>query len=99
MVRMFSFAEGDRKYQCRVEGPTAGRKEAWWWFEVSGDPQRYAPFQAAPGDTEASVRSRIVAYYENMLVRRAQPATSWHNRGRPANSAAATPTTGDGTPS
>jgi hypothetical protein len=98
MAKNFSFAEGDRKYQCRVEGPTGGRKEAWWWFEVSGDNHRYAPFQAAAGDTEASVRDRIVTYYQNMLARRLEPATSWHNRGRPTGAAAATPA-GDGTPS
>ena len=82
MTKKFSFADGDRKYTCHIEG-LAGRKEAWWWFEVSGDTHRYAPFQAARGDTEESVRDRIVAYYQNMLTRRAEPARSWHNRGQP----------------
>jgi hypothetical protein len=97
MTKKFSFAAGDRKYTCRVES-LAGRTEAWWWFEVSGDAQRYAPFQAARGDTEESVRTRIVSYYENMLVRRAEPARSWHNRGQPRPAAAATPSEGSGTP-
>ena len=97
MVKMFSFSEGDRKFQCRVEGPTSGRKEAWWWFEVSGDSHRYAPFHAASGDTEASVRARIVTYYLNMLARRLEPATSWHNRSNRPAAAATTPTAGDGT--
>jgi hypothetical protein len=98
MTKKFSFADGDRKYTCHIEG-LAGRPEAWWWFEVSGDTHRYAPFQAARGDTEASVRERIVAYYQNMLIRRAEPARSWHNRGQPRPAAAATtPTEGNGTP-
>ncbi len=99
MTRSFSFVEGDRKYQCRVERPTAGRTEAWWWFEVSGDGHRYAPFQAAPGDTDASVRARILTYYLNMLVRRSEPASSWHNRGKRVAPAGAAPVAGEGTPS
>ena len=97
MTKKFSFADGDRTYTCHVEG-LAGRTEAWWWFQVSGDSSRYAPFQAARGDTEASVRDRIVAYYQNMLARRAEPARSWHNRGQPRPAATPTPTEGNGTP-
>ncbi len=98
MTKKFSFADGDRKYTCHIEG-LPGRTEAWWWFEVSGDSHRYAPFQAARGDTEESVRDRVVAYYLNMLQRRSEPARSWHNRGQPRPAAASTtPTEGNGTP-
>jgi hypothetical protein len=99
MSKKFSFAEGDRKYQCRVEGPTGGRTETWWWFEVSGDTHRYAPFHAASGDTEASVRDRILAYYVNVLARRSEPAASWHNRGNRRPGAAVAPPASDGTSS
>jgi hypothetical protein len=95
MTRIFSFAEGDRKYQCRVERGTAGR-EAWWWFEVSGDAHRYAPFHAASGDTDASVRARIVTYYLNLLARRSEPSSSWHNRGNRRVAAGTTPVAGEG---
>jgi len=81
MTKIFSFAEGDRKYQCHVERATRGQTEPWWWFEVSGDAHRYAPFHAAAGDTDTSVRARILTYYENLLVRRSEPASSWHHRG------------------
>lgn len=99
MTKSFSFADGDRKYQCRVERGTAGRTEAWWWFEVSGDGHRYAPFHAAAGDTDASVRARILAYYLNMLARRSEPATSWHNRGNRRLAAGTAPVAGEGTSS
>jgi hypothetical protein len=99
MTRIFSFAEGDRKYQCRVERATAGRTEAWWWFEVSGDAHRYAPFHAAASDTEASVRARILTYYLNVLARRSEPASSWHNRAHRRAGAGSAPATTEGTSS
>jgi hypothetical protein len=97
MTRIFSFAEGDRKYQCHVERATAGRTEAWWWFEVSGDSHRYAPFHAAASDTEASVRTRIVTYYLNVLARRSEPAASWHNRAHRRAGTGSAPVTTEGT--
>lgn len=98
MTRIFSFVEGDRKYQCRVER-AAGRTESWWWFEVSGDKHRYAPFHAEAGDTDTSVRSRIVNYYSNLLARRSEPASSWHNRGNLRVGAGTASVGGEGTSS
>jgi hypothetical protein len=66
----FDFVDGGRSYTCRVEEGCKGREDAWWWFGVAGDNGRYAPFRADVGDTEASVRARIVAYYEGHLARR-----------------------------
>jgi hypothetical protein len=66
----FEFMDGGRKYTCHVEQATGGRSDAWWWFGVVGDKGRYAPFRAEDGDTEASVRARIVSYYEGHLERR-----------------------------
>jgi hypothetical protein len=68
----FDFADNGRTYACRVEAPRGGRAEAWWWFTVSGDDARYAPFPAAADDTQDSVRSRVVAYYEERLAREHQ---------------------------
>ena len=99
MTRIFSFAEGDRNYQCRVERGAAGRTEAWWWFNVSGDSHRYAPFHAESGDTDASVRDRIVTYYSNLLARRSEPASSWHNRGNRRAAAGTASVGGEGTSS
>lgn len=73
------FEDGGRCYSCRVEEGSNGRSDAWWWFGVSGDKGRYAPFRADVGDTEASVRSRIVAYYEGHLARR-----GWTRRDAPS---------------
>ena len=98
MTRIFSFAEGDRKYQCRVE-QAAGRTESWWWFEVSGDKHRYAPFHAEAGETDASVRDRIVTYYSNLVARRSEPASSWHHRGNRRAAAGTASVGGEGTSS
>jgi hypothetical protein len=86
MVGEIEFEEDGRTYTCRLEGPiraavarpaAADSGGPWWWFGVSGDPQRYAPFHGAADDTMASVRTRIVTYYADLLVRRATKAGGW----------------------
>ena len=90
MIGAFQFENEGRKYSCTVEGPKATRKEAWWWFSVTGDQQRYAPFQAVAGDTQASVRARIINYYTELLARRAMPYQPRHQwAGRPKSAAPA----------
>lgn len=81
-VGTFEFEEGGRLYRCCVEGERSARTGAWWWFDVSGDAQRYAPFHPEPGDTKNSVRARIVDYYNALLARRAMPPTPRHVPGR-----------------
>jgi hypothetical protein len=106
LIEGFEFIHGDRKFVCSVERPWPNSKDAWWWFTVSADERhRYAPFQAASSDTRASVRTRIVAYYENLLARRAEPPTSYWRRGAPQNAngaqgngAAAKPVAANGPP-
>jgi hypothetical protein len=66
----FEFVDGGRSYSCRVEQATGSRPDTWWWFDVAGDRGRYAPFRAEAEDTQASVRARIVSYYETHLERR-----------------------------
>ncbi len=88
LVRELDFEEGGRKYTCRLEKGRAGRPEAWWWFGVSGDAQRYAPFRAETSDTKDAIRLRITAYYGDLLARRAMPAVPRYQRGpRPASPA------------
>jgi hypothetical protein len=79
MSTAFEFEAGGRTYSCRLEEPRAARREAWWWFGVSGDAHRYAPFQATSGDTVESVQSLIVAFYANLLARRASPPAPRHH--------------------
>jgi hypothetical protein len=87
----FSFIDAGRTFTCRVEvsRPLAG--DAWWWFAVSTERhERHAPFRAEASDTPAAVRARVVAYYDDLLARRAAPSQGrWHQRGRPAAGAAA----------
>jgi len=86
----FSFVDRDRTFTCRAEARSiTSPSERWWWFQVSSEMHnRYAPFRAASGDTKRNVQSRIVAYYDDLLARRAAPATSYYRRGAPASTAA-----------
>ena len=90
MIDGFDFTHGDRTFSCSVEGAHSAPRGAWWWFRVSTDDRhRYAPFQASPKDTRASVSSRVVAYYDDLMTRRAAPAASYWRRGAPQKPAAA----------
>jgi hypothetical protein len=83
MIAVFTFDADDRTFGCRVEKGRAEDAQPWWWFSVSGDGHRYAPFQATPEDTMESVRERVLSYYRALLVRRAMPLdqrTSWKLR-------------------
>jgi hypothetical protein len=94
MIGAFTFEQGGRTYTCTSEVRKADPPGTWWWFAVSRDQQRYAPFLAVAGDTQTSVRTRIVTYYEHLLWVRAQPAVPrerFSRPGRPAGPAAPAP--------
>jgi len=82
VIEGFAFVDGDRTFTCSVEKAHALGNEPWWWFTVSTDDrQRYAPFRATTRDTQKAIRVRIVAYYDDLLARRAAPATPYWRRG------------------
>ena len=95
MKDSFEFVDsGGRKFVCSAEQMRKASPEKWWWFRVSTDEQnRYAPFRAQDGDTQPSVQARVVAYYDELLVRRAAPPVNRWQRGapKPAADAAAAP--------
>jgi hypothetical protein len=81
MHQDFVFVDHDRTFRCHVAPVHARSTDAWWWFDVSTeDHQRHAPFRAEDGDTPASVQARVVAYYNNLLERRAAPVQNRWNR-------------------
>jgi hypothetical protein len=82
VTEAFEFEYAGRTYRCHVRVPAAGLVDSWWWFEVSGDQQSYAPFRAASNDTRASVKARVVSFYTHRLARLAEPPQPRH-RGRP----------------
>ena len=108
MLKAFTFENNGRTYNCRVEEPRGSRTQAWWWFDVSEDGQRYAPFEATEDDTESAVQERVMAYYDHLLVRRAEPPQQrqhWARRTKPAvtegaaaDGAAAPASGGEGAP-
>ncbi|HVA58338.1 MAG: hypothetical protein WBQ26_10315 [Gemmatimonadaceae bacterium] len=100
MIEGFEFIDGDRTFTCSVGKAAAVGNEAWWWFTVSTDDrQRYAPFRATARDTQKAIRARIVAYYDELLVRRAAPATPYWRRGpQQTDAAKAAPVVPEPTP-
>ncbi|HEY0971062.1 MAG TPA: hypothetical protein VGE02_08855 [Gemmatimonadales bacterium] len=77
----FTFVDGDRTFTCQAEPLRPGQPETWWWFEVSTERhQRHAPFRLEPDDTRESVQARVVAFYDDLLERRAAPARKWWSR-------------------
>ena len=84
----FEFVDGGRTFTCHVEASRRAPAEAWWWFQVSTENgQRHAPFRAEATDTRRDVQTRVVAYYDNLLARRAEPAQPRWGR-RPAATSA-----------
>ena len=74
MMAGFDCTDGGRDYHCTVEERRSSLgTTTWWWFGVQGDRSRYAPFVASTEDTEMSVRSRVVAYYDDLIERRGLP--------------------------
>ena len=91
MSEAFEFEEGGRTYTCRVERNKGSMTDGWWWFVVSGDSHRYAPFPSARGDTVNSVKLRILEYHTNRLAARAAPPVQRNHWGRPRKDAGGAP--------
>ena len=80
-VARFTFEDEDRTFVCQIEGTSPLRQ--WWWFTVSGEAHRFAPFQPSAEDTVGSVQLRIMSYYRELLARRAlvlDPREAWELR-------------------
>ena len=91
MHQAFSFEDTGRVFDCHVERARARDTVVWWWFTVSSDNNRYAPFHADVGDTEDSVRSRVVAYYDALIRRRSEPRQPWRRPDKPGGTPASAP--------
>jgi hypothetical protein len=87
----FEFEDGGRKFACSAEKMRQSSPEKWWWFRVSTDEHnRYAPFRVESGDTPATVGPRVVAFYDDMLVKRNAPTVNRWQRGGQQQAAAKT---------
>lgn len=75
MISDFEFEDEGRKFTCSVETPRHAGMPPWWFFSVATEngTTRYAPFEAAPGDTKKSVQARIIKHYEEVLAIKARP--------------------------
>ena len=101
------FQDDGRTFTCEAGSSPATPGTNWWWVSISGEAQRYAAFRTQPGDTPASLRPRVLAYYAQLLADRARPRathSSWSQRrnvARPeGDGTAGTPSgTPTGTPS
>ena len=91
VLQEFSFVDRGRTFQCRVAASRVTGPDPWWWFEVSTEQhQRHAPFRADPDDTHDVVQQRMVAYYDNLLERRAAPVVKKWSRPAPQAATAST---------
>lgn len=95
-MKLMEFKDGDRVFVCRAESSPATPRTLWWWISVTGESSRYAAFHAESGDTEARLRPRILAFYQQMLADRARPPMvrqHWaQRRAAPSGAEGATPT-------
>jgi hypothetical protein len=91
MIDGFQFVHDGRTFTCSVGPMGAAHVGSWWWFRVSTDGHRYAPFHAVATDTLEGVRSRVAAYYDQLLARRAAPREHYFRRGRRPTPVPATP--------
>ena len=83
MIEAFTFEADDRIFACTIERGRAEGAQPWWWFTVSGESHRFAPFRPDTEDTVESVRERVLAYFRALLARRALPLdhrSSWELR-------------------
>jgi hypothetical protein len=87
VIGAFNFEHAGRQFRCTPEKRHIEPIGTWWWFSVSNDGQRYAPFEVASGDTQASVRARVVKYYEHLQWVRAQPPAPRQQFSRPGRPA------------
>ena len=77
------FQDDGKTFTCEAGSSPATPGTLWWWVSVSGEAQRYAAFRKEPGDTAASLRPRVLAYYAQLLADRARPRlthSSWGQR-------------------
>ena len=94
MSDSFVFVADGRTFTCSIETSAATRGEAWWWFTVTGDGQRYAAFRPSEGEAHSSVQTRIAQYYADRLERIAAPPVKRWSRGGPPGHET-TPAAGD----
>lgn len=67
------FSDGERTFTCKSASSPATPGTLWWWVSISGEAQRYAAFRAESDDTAASLRPRVLGFYEKLLADRARP--------------------------
>jgi hypothetical protein len=72
-MNQLQFEDAGRTFTCVAETSRATPDTVWWWVNVSGDGQRYAAFHKEKGDTAASLKPRIIAYYAKVLADRERP--------------------------
>jgi hypothetical protein len=82
-LNQLTFEDEGRTFTCEAAASMATPDTIWWWVKVSGDGQRYAAFHKAKSDTAASVKTRMIAYYEKVLADRARPPLPRPQFGRP----------------
>lgn len=84
------FSSDGLTYTCQREASIATPDVTWWWVKVAGDAQRYAAFRSEKGETQATLKTRVIKYYAEVLAIAARPRITrppW-NAPRPKTDAA-----------
>ncbi len=88
-MKQLEFQDDGRTFICLAGTSPATPGTVWWWVSITGESQRYAAFRTRSDDTPASLKTRVLAYYTQLLVDRARPReirAGWGKR-RPDTSA------------
>lgn len=70
---LLEFQEGERTFTCRAASSPATPGTLWWWVAVTGESQRYAAFRTQADDTPRNLKTRILAYYVQLVADRERP--------------------------
>jgi hypothetical protein len=92
-MKALEFEDVGRTFTCEAASSPATPGTLWWWVSVSGENQRYAAFRVEAGDTAATLRPRVLAYYQQILADRERPRITrptWAQR-KPVPAAAPAP--------
>lgn len=72
-MNALEFQDNERTFTCTTASSPATRGTMWWWISITGESQRYAAFRTQEDDTPRTVKSRVLAFYAELIAARERP--------------------------